>query len=71
MREAGRIKIDTVIIGLRPIDPAIKMLRPPIIAIHLYVTVAIDGVQVDTVSARDQAVGFIEVSSSVVRALPG
>ena len=67
VREAGRVEVDALIILLRSFDPAVKVLRLPIVAIHLLVAVTIDGVQIDTVIDRDHAVGFIKISTPLVR----
>ncbi len=56
-----------MVIRFRPVDPALKVLRLPIVAIHRFIAITIDSMQVDTMITGDHAVGFIKVSTQFIR----
>ena len=67
MREAGRVEVQAVLVGLGPIDPVREMLRAQLVAIDLAAAgFGVHGVQVQAMLARDQAVDLVEIAAQLV-----
>jgi hypothetical protein len=66
MRETGRVEIDAVIVGPGPILPGPEVARLDGVTLHFGICLKINGVQVQTMRAGQQAVDHIQVFAEFV-----
>ena len=68
MREARRIEIEAEAVFLRPRNPVLKMHRRDFVAVHfLAAEFAVKRMQIQTVFARNQRIGFLQIRAQFLR----
>src|ERR1035441_9171495 len=68
MREAGRIEIHANAVLLRPRDPVFEMRRRDLIAVLFPAAeLAIEGVEIEAMFARDKRKGLFQISAQFIR----
>ena len=66
--EAGGVEVELELFLVGPVDPAVEMLGLDFGAVDRAVSeLAVDGVQVQTVGARDEGEGFLEIGPKLGR----